>query len=395
MQRTIRLREHATTDGLSLSADEIKVLQTAKVAVAPTPEEPERWSVRPGSTVGLIQSGDLTLEIRPKMSIERVLFLASFALDPDAFGLGSPGMVDAPTLHEALVPAFTQHVRNAIRPGVLQGYRSYDEALRTVRGRIRVGDQVSRRFGLVPPVEVTFDEFTEDIEENRLIKSALRRLGKLPMRSAELRRHLTVLEPSFATVTPIDYRSRTLPDIHWTRLNDRYRPAVSIAKLILSGVSIESLTGATTASGFLLDMNKVFEDFVVVALREALGLDARRFPQGDGRLRLDTAGRVRLRPDLSWWRTGKCIFVGDAKYKRISVEGILHPDLYQLLAYTVAAELPEGLLIYAAGEADDVIHEIRYAGKRLRVVTLDLAGSIDQLLGEISDLAMTVKALAV
>jgi hypothetical protein len=46
------------------------------------------------------------------------------------------------------------------------------------------------------------------------------------------------------------------------------------------------------------------------------------------------------------------------KYSRFTLSGIQHPDLYQLLAYTVAAGLPTGLLIYAAGEGDPSRHVI-------------------------------------
>lgn len=100
-------------------------------------------------------------------------------------------------------------------------------------------------------------------------------------------------------------------------------------------------------------MNRVFEDFLVCALREALCLDANSFPQGATRkgLRLEAnpPGNIRLRPDLSWWRGGTCVFVGDAKYKRVTVRGVENADLYQLLAYTLATNLPSGLLVYAVG----------------------------------------------
>ncbi len=51
---------------------------------------------------------------------------------------------------------------------------------------------------------------------------------------------------------------------------------------------------------------------------------------------LDESSKIRLRPDISWWQGTDCVFVGDAKYKKINVAGIKHADLYQLLAYTIA-----------------------------------------------------------
>ena len=68
-------------------------------------------------------------------------------------------------------------------------------------------------------------------------------------------------------------------------------------------------------------------------------------------------------------------------------------DLYQLLAYATALDLPGGLLIYAAGEADDVTHTVRHVGKRLEVATVDLSGTIDAVLASVGALAERVRAL--
>ncbi len=76
-----------------------------------------------------------------------------------------------------------------------------------------------------------------------------------------------------------------------------------------------------------------------------------------------------------------------------SVKGINHPDLYQLLAYTVALRLSAGLLVYAAGEAEWVEHTVVHAGKRLEVTTVDLTASPEQILADVAWIADRVKAL--
>ncbi|GEM_PF-5820690 len=45
------------------------------------------------------------------------------------------------------------------------------------------------------------------------------------------------------------------------------------------------------------------------------------------------------------------------------------------------------------GEADNVVHRVRHAGKQLEVATLDLSSSIDSLRDEIGKLAKGVRAL--
>jgi 5-methylcytosine-specific restriction enzyme subunit McrC len=352
------------------------------------------YDVTPGSRVGAIDLPDLAITIRPKIPVDRVLFLISYALDPKGWQQGrTAGLEEAETLVEAIVPSFTAHLRWAAGRGLLQGYRPEEDSLQTVRGRVRFEDQLRRRYGRYPPIEVRYDEFTEDIEENRLLKAAISRLSRLRIRSDVARASLRQYAAILSSVQLIDYDPRHLPTIWYDRLNGHYRGAVELAKLILRSTSFDLEHGRVVASAFSVDINEVFENFVVAALREELRLSERAFPQGAAgrRLILDQARRVALRPDISWWENGGCVFVGDVKYKRVAAAGILHPDLYQMLAYTVATDLPAGLLIYAAGEGEPVVHEILNAGKRLAVTTLDVEGTPDRILGDIRRLANQVR----
>jgi 5-methylcytosine-specific restriction enzyme subunit McrC len=336
-----------------------------------------------------------SIEIRPKVPLDRVFFLLSYAIDPRAWRRSSFSFAAAPSLLEAMIPPFAIAVSQALRRGVLQGYRIEEDALQTIRGRIRFDEQIKRRYGRIPPVELRFDEFTEDIPANRLIKTALARLSRLRIRNDEARRMLRRFDHALERVRTVEYDSRQLPGITYTRLNAHYRPAVELAKLVISATSLEVGHGTARGAAFLVDMNSVFEDFVVVALREALRVGPTMFPQAARSypLFLDCGRRVRLRPDISWWDGGACVFVGDVKYKRVQVAEIEHPDVYQLLAYTIATGLPGGLLIYAADEAAPVEHEVPLAGKRLRVTTLDVRGDPDTVLARVTRLAAQIRQL--
>ena len=239
---------------------------------------------------------------------------------------------------------------------MLQGYQTREETLNVVRGRIRIEEQLRRRFGIAVPIEVRYDEFTPDIEPNRLLKAAVRRLAWLPQRSPNTRRLLSVMHAVFANVSTVEYRPTHFPEIPVTPLNAHYQPALALARLILKSGAVELAAGKVESASFLVDMNKVFEDFVVVALRDALWLTEYTFPQeARGRdLWLDEGRKVRLKPDLSWWQNDRCVFVGDAKYKPTTVHGAKTHDIYQALAYALAAGLPSALLIYAHDDQDRI-----------------------------------------
>jgi len=401
------LREHELRERLPLDSRErdtlIRLLRGAQIT--PTPGAEGLYDVRPGSYVGALALGDdLQVIVRPKLHVAEVMFLISYAIDPsawaDPFAHWRDELValdERAELYEAIVPSFLRHLNRALGRGVLQGYRVEEEALLTVRGRIRFDEQIRRRLGVPLPIEVSFDEFTEDIELNRILRAAVARVASLPLRRREHREGLRTVDAALERVALVRYRQAP-PVPPFTRLNEHYRGAIELACLILDGSRFELRGGEVASHAFLIDMNRVFERFALVALREALGLDTQTFPAGAAGRRLHLDDRlpalIDLEPDLSWWESdGRPSFVGDLKYKRTQVDEVKHADVYQLLAYTIATDLPAGLLVYAAGEADSGTHVVRHAGKRLEVRTLDISGRPDQVLARVRELAMRIREL--
>lgn len=395
MRPPLTLHEHRTEPGIELSVAERDLLRELIPSLLITPSVGREgcYDLRPGSYVGTVDLGSLSVVILPKIPVSRTMFLISYALDPGSWTERGFDFSEERSLVEAIVPGFVRQVRRALHRGPLESYRTEEASLNTMRGRLRVGDQLRRRYGAYPPIEVTYDEYTEDVEENRLIKAALHRLARMRMRSSTAKRSLRRFDSALERVRLVSYDPRRLPEVRYTRLNEHYRPAVELAKLILHSGSFELRHGSTRTSTFLMDMNRVFENFVVVALREALGATDRSFPQGarGRRLYLDENRSISLEPDISWWKD-TCTFVGDVKYKEVPPGGVINPDLYQLLAYVIACRLPGGLLIYGSGGAS-TIHQILRADKTLEVASMDLSKPPESILQQVQNLAERVRAL--
>ena len=56
-----------------------------------------------------------------------------------------------------------------LRDGLLQDYVTREETLGVLRGRLRVDEQVRRRFGRVDQLECRFDELETDVPDNQLL----------------------------------------------------------------------------------------------------------------------------------------------------------------------------------------------------------------------------------
>lgn len=398
LHKPLKLTEYVPAKAVDLTPDEAGSLRRLlpSLSVSPSWDAPGTYDIVPGSEVGVVALDSRTVVVRPKVPADRVLFLLSFALDPIRWQDREATYASEADLVEGMAALYGRELKRALRRGVLQGYRVEEDSLTTLRGRVRFDDQLRRRFGMSAPIEVRFDDYTTDTDLNRLLLSALRRLSRLPIRSQRVRSTLSFCSAVLAEgVTPVDFTPATMPAIAWNRLNRHIKVAADLAELVIRSTSIEVADGTRLGAGLVVDMNQAFEDFLRVALREALGLSSSSFPEGRKvQSRLDIHGKIRLEPDLSWWQNGRCRFVGDAKYKRVNVSGIKHPDLYQLLAYVIGLDLPAGLLVYAAGEAEAVEHVVAHAGKRLEVTTIDLSGTPTTILDRVDQLARRVRTLA-
>ena len=406
--RPILLEEHTESEPQRLSVRERDALSRSLpgLAIAPVPDKEDEYILNPGSTVGALEisaaadgaddgASRLSVLIRPKIGIPRLLSIACYAQGKIKFQPKDFNFEEELALPDVLARALASHALRAFSRGLLHGYRTEEESLHTVRGRIMFAEQIGRRFGAPLPVEVRYDDFTDDVLANRLVKAAAARLGNMTLRSNEARRDLRRIAAVLDNVSWEEFPPRAVPPVRFDRLNEHYRGVVTLSRIILRHGAFEAQSDAVRAAGFLMDMNEIFQEFVTTALREKLGVSAGTLCsdkelKGPRRIHLDDDHRVGLQPDLTLWKGGRCIFVGDAKYKRVKVKSVPNADLYQLLAYATALDLPGGLLIYAHGEAEPIVHQVRNAGKRLEIFALDMSGDLDDVLNRVGVLAQRV-----
>lgn len=395
--RRLTLTEFRTQFGIVLSVDERDAVRRLHpgIRIEPTLGSESRYNLTPDQRVGLVCLPSLVIEIRPKVPMSSVLFLLSHACDAASWFDQQPELADDLDLVEMIAIMLARLIQQATRRGLLNGYRSEDEALQAPRGRILFDEQIRRRLGTSPPIEVRHDVFTSDILENRLLLAALAAMNRIRLRSAAAQRELIRAQRLFGGVGRQHFEPASIPHVVFTRLNQHYQPALSLATLVLRSAALDLGVGGSRGSAFLIDMNTAFEQFVRKALRAAIGVESARFPDRPRTVHLDEASVVPLKPDLCLLEGRRIVWVGDAKYKRLPAGGYRNADLYQLLAYAVALDLPGGTLVYAADEGTRAAeHVVVHAGKQLRVVALDLVAPRSVLLQQIQDLAHQIPALA-
>ncbi|WP_420440286.1 McrC family protein [Candidatus Poriferisodalis sp.] len=398
-----------STERLRLDDEMARCLgETPWVSVATDPEL-GWWKVSTRQWVGAFTLGDLRILVRPKIKPENLFFLLEVGLPPEAWQAEAIDYATNNELLPALVSFFARTAETTLARGLFHHYRHEEGDLLALRGRIDFVRQF-RRGGVLVPMACSWDDFTADVDENRCLTAAVRMALRVPDVPHDDRRRLRrllaaldgVAEPTSSAAL------QRLDRIQYNRLNEHYRPALRLARLIMANCTLQDQHGDTAASAFMVDMNQLFERFVTSRLQREL--HGRLEVAAQLRPHLDIEERIQIRPDLTLRSQGEAVGVADLKYKLTDGDAnaevaaaplARHGDYYQLLAYTTALGLSEGTLIYCADVNRDQAAEqqiangslaksditVRHTGTRLHAVAIDLSGSPRHIDAQIAALA--------
>lgn len=380
MRNEIRLKEYSSALVALTDAQVAFLTRTLgdRLIVQPT-VEPGRYEVKAGSHVGFVMlPGERTLVIEPKVPVQTLFALLAQVYDPAReFLRDEPqGFTTVQDLFEFVVRIFGNLVDDLIKRGVLHGYRPVIDERIAIRGKLLLAETLRHRPGLHDRHYCAYNEFTTDIPENRILRSAAFLLQPLRYREPGLSARLRRVSMDLSRVSVDREARRLFQQLTFHRLNEHYRPALLLARLLLDHLTFSGSEGGEMFLCYLVDMNWLFETYVTgvvegFARHNGLRLAAQEHHS------LDVGHKVSLYPDmiLSDWE-GPCLVL-DAKYKLFAHR----EDIYQMVAYCHALQQQRAVLIHPASE-DAPAGMVRIKGQppiTIHYLSLDLNGNPEQL----------------
>jgi 5-methylcytosine-specific restriction enzyme subunit McrC len=304
---------------------------------------------------------------------------------------------DGNDLFDLIVTLLTEETRALIRDGLIRDYHPLDDSLSVLRGRLRVRDQVLRRYGQLHRIECSFDEFDGDVPENQLLAAALQaaapRARDLDVRNGARTFGGVMNEVCEVRSRDADWYHRR---IQYGRRNERYHSAHELAKLVLWGLALTDRADKPTLelTSFMIDMNAIFERFItrlVIKSLEGTPLRARAQQSVRAVIRDEKTGDTysSIRPDLliENTNTGHTVPI-DVKYKLYDAKKVSSADIYQsfVYAYSVGGDSgePRAGLIYPAAKSisGPALFIKPLAGAkpaRIRGAGIDVPGALDEI----------------
>lgn len=326
--------------------------------------------------VGVVRLGNRTIQILPKIYQARdsdthtvkekeatanLLRMLAYAGElPVREHELAPLMRQTDNWFEILTRLFATHLREEWQRGAYRTYQTKEDDSLVLKGKWRIAEQLKKpeRRHIF---SVAYDEFTADNRLNQLFRFVVERLWKLT-RDYDNRQMLGELRQWMDEVTlAANVSASDANPSQLTRLNERYRPLLNLARVFVDGGALQMAVGDLSTFAFVFDMNQLFEKFVAAFVRRHAGeilsdeLKACDFlPQARGASRYlarkDDKTVFQTKPDLAFRRELSFPLLVDTKYKRLEERdrnlGVSQADFYQMHAYAHRYSCSRVVLLY-------------------------------------------------
>lgn len=264
---------------------------------------------------------------------------------------------------DMLVSQFLTWVIQLTRRGLARTYRTHEDNLSCLRGRILFPQHIRKNLVDRSRFFVGYDEFTANRPENRLICLALRKLVNI-VRDPTDRQRLHQLRIAFSGVPDSTNLDDDWVQVRLDRSIRHYDRVMQWVRVFLSGKGFVSFGGNHVSRSVLFPTDKVFEHFVTCAVRHYQE-DFEVSAQEQLPLARDNAGDpiFFMKPDIVLRdpEDQKVRFILDTKWKDdASID--IH-DVYQLFAYGKGNNCERVVLVYPKSSRSPGTRDFEFRGR--------------------------------
>lgn len=305
-----------------------------------------------GNYVGTIPiNKKVSVEILPKVDLvdddddysgtKKMLLEMLKYYDCDKFkdvGKGLQSVADL-TIWDYLISIYLQRVRKLVGQGLQSQYIEVNENIHHYKGKLDVANHLRHNIVHAERFYVTYDEFSKNCAENKIIKATLLKLCSI----TTLTKNKNLVKQLLEYFSDVDASVNYYLDFSNVSVNSRskiYKPIIEWSKVFLNDKDFNAFSSdANTIDTecMMFPMERLFEQFVFKLIKEkckgkSYSVDA----QVKGYI-FDISKKFQLIPDIVVKKDGRTIVL-DTKWKELNPQkgnyDIEQKDIYQLYAYS-------------------------------------------------------------
>jgi 5-methylcytosine-specific restriction enzyme subunit McrC len=314
--------------------------------------------------VGVLQIGDLTVEILPKTERNTseankeiwrkrlIEMLQSVGLIQVATSQNADLQVKSNSILDLYFKMFVEEVEYLMHKGLIRKYRKKEGNITALKGQLKFAKHIQRNYIHQERFFVrhsTYDK--EHLIHQILLKtlSLLKRINKYQ----ELQSRIGRLLIDFPEVSDINVQDYTFQTIKYNRKNEHYKKAIKIAELILLNYHPDIIKGQRHVLALMFNMNTLWESFVYQSLQKYSKDDTvkSQIKQDFWKYQEGRSASLYMKADIiiNPNDDSNCIVL-DTKWKNIGNGKPSHSDVRQLYAYLKYYKASKVALIYPGAE---------------------------------------------
>lgn len=307
--------------------------------------------------VGVIQVGSTLIEVLPKAdrnddTTDWQTVLIGMMQAVYGFDIKSTGHGDLRLKHNSILhlyfEMFIKEVEYLLHTGLAKQYRQTEGNVTALKGRLMFAQQIRHNHTHQERFYVRHTTYDVEHTLHQILYKTLRLLRQINVHP-DLHSRIGALLLHFPEMPDLRVTQSTFDRLVFNRKTQHYEKAIDIARLLLLNYHPDVSRGSQNVLALMFDMNKLWEQFVLVSLRrfkpaslEGVSIHGQ---YRKGFWKPDSGRMSTLQPDI-WIEKEEGSIVLDTKWKNIGTGNPSPEDLRQMYVYCDYFEAQKVALIY-------------------------------------------------
>lgn len=340
----------------------------------PTPKTGNQWKITSKGWVGYIPlTPEWHFQLTPKIPISNLWGMLEYAYDLKSFhwldGLYNADILSG--LYNKLAEFFTKKVLARCRQGIDRLYLNKTEYLTKIRGKIDLKNTITKPWQV--KLKCDYQEHTADIENNQILAWSLFIISQSNFCNPSVTNLVNQAYHNLSTfVTLKPFTAAECLNRKYNRLNEDYQQLHALCHLFLDNIGVSHHIGTQQTIPFLINMAKLYENFVTTWLQLNLPSNLELKPQESFNI-----AENKFIPDLVIYEknTQKVCYILDTKYKQPSRPS--SADMNQIITAATAKNCLQAILVYPINLSSPINHLVGKSQVKLRTLAFRLDGDLE------------------
>ncbi|WP_430972621.1 McrC family protein [Sunxiuqinia rutila] len=305
--------------------------------------------------VGVIQVGNLTIEVLPKTDGGNQNYwreiLIGMLRSVGTLKVGQAGTshlkIRSNSILDLCFELFITELESLLHQGLTKQYRRIEENSTSLKGKLKFAQQLN--YNLIHKERFFVNHQTYDGNHiyNQILFAALeltRSICNAPLLSSRI----GAVNLAFPSVDKIKVKELTFSRLKFDRKSESYQQAIDIARMLLLNYHPDISSGNCNVLALMFDMNVLWESFILSSLKRyaingtlALGKVRKSF------WKPENGSKASIEPDIVL-KKGDQTIIFDTKWKIIKNNRPSDDDLKQMYVYTNYYQSIHTALVYPA-----------------------------------------------